>query len=166
MNLEQFRTKLKSIDDHLDVLTDIDGKPKLVIYQDFDEMGSILYNFEEKIFDPIVANKLHISDRLLDQFHEFITNFVNDNRFKQYTDRLANVLLSKNNAYGDSFSKSLDEDGLLVLKIRLGDKFNRISSLIKRDELKENDESLEDTLLDLAGYSILGLKYLEEHKDE
>ncbi len=25
---------------------------------------------------------------------------------------------------------------------------------------------LEDTLLDMAGYSILGLKYLEEHKDD
>lgn len=88
-----------------------------------------------------------------------------DNEFLEYTNHLADVLNQKNLAYGDSFSKSLDEDGLLVLKIRLGDKFNRISSLIKRDELKENDESLEDTLLDMAGYSILGLKYLEEHKD-
>ena len=89
-----------------------------------------------------------------------------DNKFKPYTDKLAATLEAKNLAYGDSFSKSLDEDGLLVLKIRLGDKFNRISSLIKRDELKENDESLEDTLLDMAGYSILGLKYLEEHENE
>lgn len=89
-----------------------------------------------------------------------------DNKFLEYTDYLANVLQQKNIAYDDSFSKSLDEDGLLVLKIRLGDKFNRVSSLIKKDELKENDESLEDTLLDMAGYSILGLKYLEEHKDD
>ncbi|WP_297949655.1 nucleotide modification associated domain-containing protein [uncultured Lactobacillus sp.] len=88
------------------------------------------------------------------------------NNFKTYTDKLADILQAKNQAYGDSFTKSLDEDGLLVLKIRLGDKFNRISSLIKRDELKENDESLEDTLLDLAGYSILGLKYLKEHENE
>lgn len=89
-----------------------------------------------------------------------------DNEFLEYTDYLANVLQQKNIAYDDSFSKSLDEDGLLVLKIRLGDKFNRVSSLIKKDELKENDESLEDTLLDMAGYAILGLKYLEEHKDD
>lgn len=89
-----------------------------------------------------------------------------DNEFLEYTNHLADVLNQKNLAYGDSFSKSLDEDGLLVLKIRLGDKFNRISSLIKRDELKENDESLEDTLLDMAGYSILALKYLKEHKNE
>lgn len=89
-----------------------------------------------------------------------------DNPFLKYTDHLADVLNQKNLAYGDSFSKSLDEDGLLVLKIRLGDKFNRISSLIKRGELKENDESLEDTLLDMAGYAILGLKYLKEHEND
>lgn len=89
-----------------------------------------------------------------------------DNEFLEYTNHLADVLNQKNLAYGDSFSKSLDEDGLLVVKIRLGDKFNRISSLIKRDELKENDESLEDTLLDMAGYAILGLKYLKEHEDD
>lgn len=89
-----------------------------------------------------------------------------DNPFKNYTDHLAKILQEKNIAYGDSFTKSVDEDGLLVLKIRLGDKFNRVSSLIKKGELKENDESLADTLLDMAGYSILGLKYLKEHKNE
>lgn len=30
----------------------------------------------------------------------------------------------------------------------------------------ESHESLEDTLLDLAGYSILGLKWLKEYEDE
>lgn len=89
-----------------------------------------------------------------------------DNEFLEYTNHLANTLNQKNLAYGDSFSKSLDEDGLLVLKIRLGDKFNRISSLIKKGKLKENDESLEDTLLDMASYAILGLKYLKEHENE
>ena len=89
-----------------------------------------------------------------------------NNPFLEYTNYLADVLQQKNLAYGDSFGKSLDEDGLLVLKIRLGDKFNRISSLIKRGELKENDESLEDTLLDLAGYSILGLKWLKKHEND
>lgn len=88
------------------------------------------------------------------------------NPFKDYTNHLAEVLQEKNDAYGDSFTKSVDEDGLLVLKIRLGDKFNRVSSLIKKGELKENDESLEDTLLDIAGYSVLGLKYLKEHEND
>ena len=89
-----------------------------------------------------------------------------DNPFKDYTNHLAKILQEKNTAYGDSFTKSVDEDGLLVLKIRLGDKLNRVSSLIKKGELKENDESLEDTLLDIAGYGISALRYLHEHKNE
>ena len=72
----------------------------------------------------------------------------------------------KNQAYGDSFTESVDKFGKTVIAVRLSDKFNRICNLIKRGELKKNDESLEDTLLDMAGYSILALKYLEEHDEK
>lgn len=89
-----------------------------------------------------------------------------DNSFKTYTDKLAATLEQKNQAYGDSFTKSIEKYGLLVIGIRLSDKYNRIEHLITNNELKENDESLKDTLLDTAGYAILGLKYLEEHKNE
>lgn len=85
---------------------------------------------------------------------------------KKYTDNLAETLLEKNQAYGDSFTKSVDKYGLPVIGVRLSDKYNRIEHLITNNELKENDESLKDTLLDTAGYAILGLKYLEEHKNE
>ena len=53
-----------------------------------------------------------------------------DNPFLEYTNHLADVLNQKNLAYGDSFTKSVDEDGLLVLKIRLGDKLNRVVALL------------------------------------
>lgn len=89
-----------------------------------------------------------------------------ENQFKEYTDHLASVLSKKNKAYGDSFTKSVNTYGLPVIGIRLSDKYNRIEHLITNHELKENDESLEDTLLDIAGYSILGLKYLKEHENE
>lgn len=89
-----------------------------------------------------------------------------NNSFKEFTDQLAKTLLEKNQAYGDSFTKSIEKYGLSVIGIRLSDKYNRIEHLITNNELKENDESLKDTLLDTAGYAILGLKYLEEHKNE
>lgn len=88
-----------------------------------------------------------------------------ENPFKEYTDHLAQTLLDKNKAYGDSFTKSVDTYGLSVIGVRLSDKYNRIEHLITHHELKENDESLEDTLLDMAGYSILALKYLKEHEN-
>ncbi len=89
-----------------------------------------------------------------------------NNPFKKYTDHLAETLLEKNQAYGDSFAKSVDDYGLKVIGIRLSDKYNRIKHLVNNSELKENDESLEDTLLDMAGYSILALKYLKEHEND
>ena len=90
-----------------------------------------------------------------------------DNRknfFKKYTDELAEVLRKKNQAYGDSFTKSIDTYGLSVIGVRLSDKYNRVEHLITNGEMRENDESLKDTLLDMAGYSILALKYLKEHE--
>ena len=90
----------------------------------------------------------------------------NHNKFKKYTDKLAETLLEKNTAYGDSFSQSVDDYGLKVIGIRLSDKYNRIKHLVNAGSLKENDESLEDTLLDTAGYAILALKYLKEHENE
>lgn len=87
------------------------------------------------------------------------------NPFKDYTNHLAETLQAKNVAYGDSFSKSVDDYGLKVIGIRLSDKYNRVKHLVNNGLLKQNDESLEDTLLDMAGYSILSLKYLKEHKN-
>lgn len=86
-----------------------------------------------------------------------------ENPFLKYTDELAKILLQKNQAYGDSFTKSVDDYGLKVIGIRLSDKYNRIKHLVNAGELKENDESLLDTLLDTAGYAILSYKYLKEH---
>ena len=106
-----------------------------------------------------MANKV---DELLTQFDRTETT----NKFKPYTDKLAATLQEKNQAYGDSFTESIDKFGKTVIAVRLSDKFNRICNLIKNRKLKENDESLEDTLLDTAGYAILGLKYLEEHDEK
>lgn len=87
------------------------------------------------------------------------------NPFKKYTDKLAQTLLEKNKAYGDSFTKSVDTYGLSVIGVRLSDKYNRIEHLINENMFTENGESLQDTLLDMAGYSILALKYLKEHEN-
>lgn len=70
----------------------------------------------------------------------------------------------KNKDYGNSFDKSLDEDGLIVLKIRLGDKFNRFNSLIKQNYTYEvKDESLRDTLIDLANYAVMGVRWIDSN---
>ena len=189
MTPNEFEKKLKEINPNLNVIFRDNKKATAVVILDDSSGEDIIqrpvFNLEYRTWDAMASTLLTVSERsrlnaLLLEAMAYIKGpdlfvavdngerpiDIPINPFREYTNYLADILNQKNLAYGDSFGKSLDEDGLLVLKIRLGDKLNRVSSLIKRGELKENDESLEDTLLDMAGYAVLGLKYLEEHENE
>lgn len=61
----------------------------------------------------------------------------------------------KNHDYGDSFHLTFLEEGLAMSRIRLGDKLSRFKTLSKQTDRKVDDESLRDTLLDLANYAIM-----------
>lgn len=68
----------------------------------------------------------------------------------------------KNHDYGDSFHLSYLEEGMAMPRIRLGDKFNRFKTLSKNLESREvKDESIRDTLLDLANYAIMTVLEME-----
>lgn len=67
---------------------------------------------------------------------------------------------AKNADYGNSFDKTLNEFGLVAATVRLSDKMDRIKMLTKK-EAKVLDESIEDTLLDLANYSAMALVWLK-----
>ena len=73
----------------------------------------------------------------------------------------------KNADYGNAFEKSMDEDGLLVAKIRIGDKIRRINSLIKNNgEGQVKDERLEDTYLDLANYCVMTILWIRKQQSK
>ena len=77
-----------------------------------------------------------------------------------------NELYARKNAdYGDSFGKSFTEYGLTMACIRLEDKLNRIKSLTKQ-AAQVSDESIVDTLMDLANYSIMTLVELAQNEPE
>lgn len=69
----------------------------------------------------------------------------------------------KNQDYGNSFDKTLDEFGLVAGLIRMNDKMNRIKSIYNK-ETRVSDESLEDSLADLAAYSIMTIEWLNKKK--
>lgn len=68
----------------------------------------------------------------------------------------------KNHDYGDSFGETFKKLGLISAVTRISDKVNRLVSLSTKDA--KVDESLEDTLLDLASYSVMTL--IELRSDE
>lgn len=63
---------------------------------------------------------------------------------------------AKNADYGDSFAQVREKYPNAIL-IRLNDKLNRLETLMNGAEQHVNDESIEDTLLDLANYCIMEL---------
>jgi len=69
---------------------------------------------------------------------------------------LNKIYEQKNHDYGDSFHDTFVEEGMAMARIRLSDKLNRFKKLSKAgSEQKVNDESIRDTLLDLANYAIM-----------
>ena len=77
--------------------------------------------------------------------HERICKDVND------------IYARKNKDYGDSFGRSFAEYGMTMPCIRLDDKLQRLKNLTRNGSASVNDESIEDTLLDLANYAIMTL---------
>lgn len=77
--------------------------------------------------------------------------------FEELTKKAADTYRRKNADYGDSFVKVRDKYPNSVL-IRLNDKLTRLETLIGREhEAQVNDESVDDTLIDLANYALMEL---------
>lgn len=81
--------------------------------------------------------------------------------------QMTDLYARKNRDYGNSFDRSMDKFGLVVAAIRIGDKVNRLQSLVaKRGEAEVKDESLADTFMDLACYSIMTMLWLHDKKEK
>lgn len=80
-------------------------------------------------------------------------------------DEINELYAKKNHDYGDSFAQSFREEGMAMVRIRLGDKFNRLKALTRVGEQKVADESIRDTLIDLANYAIMTVLEMEGEKE-
>ena len=111
-----------------------------------------------------------LSDEVRNKLKDFEGKFKLDDTPKEsspvfWYDKVAKELremyIKKNADYGDSYNQSLDEDGLLVAKIRLSDKLSRFNSLLNNGR-QVSDETIEDTLRDLANYAIMTVAWMEK----
>lgn len=92
------------------------------------------------------------------------TEMTDIDRFEAITKRMHNIFVKKNHDYGNSFEQSLNEEGLAASRIRMGDKWNRYKTLSRKDpsNIQVKDESLRDTLIDLANYAIMTVMWLDK----
>lgn len=96
--------------------------------------------------------------------------------FKQITEEMYAITVAKNHDYtGDptqpfknftmveTMGVASTEQGFFT---RMTDKMMRLSGFIQNGTLKVQDEKIEDTLKDLANYSILLICYLRSKEDK
>lgn len=89
-----------------------------------------------------------------------MTQAEKNKEFQRITGEMLELYSSKNELYGDSFNQLMHELGLIAGLVPLDNKLRRVKSIVKGKEVKF--ESLEDSLMDLANYSILMLIHLKE----
>lgn len=77
-------------------------------------------------------------------------------RHKTLCSELNAIYTKKNNDYGDAFSKTYKDLGIVSAITRISDKYNRLCNLALSDKpmLVEN-ETIVDTLLDMANYCLM-----------
>lgn len=80
---------------------------------------------------------------------------------------LNEIYTKKNNDYGDAFSKTYKDLGIVSAITRISDKYNRLCSLALSDKpMMVRDETIVDTLLDMANYCLMTvIEVKEENKN-
>ena len=88
-------------------------------------------------------------------------------RFDHIQVEMRDTFKSKNADYGNSFSQLYQEfgdNGIITAAVQISHKYHRFMNLIKGTPAKVN-ESLRDTLLDLANYCILTVMELDKAEE-
>ena len=135
--------------------------------------GDIVVIDEDNLFNITTGvDYRNISDiENLKSCVEKITDYCNTStsktdadRFKDITKIMSDIFIRKNHDYGNSFEQSLNEEGLTASRIRMGDKWNRYKQLSKGVKAQVNDESIKDTLIDIATYAIMTIMWLDKQQ--
>lgn len=85
--------------------------------------------------------------------------------FVSIVKEMTELYAKKNHDYGNSFDEGCDKIGIGYPLGRLLDKMNRLIACMGKEEEMQINESIEDTLKDLACYSVMTLSYLKRKKN-
>ena len=85
-------------------------------------------------------------------------------RHEKMCNDLHSLYIKKNAAYGDSFGETFQKLGIISAVTRISDKYNRLVNLVTNPNIDSGDESVIDTLVDLANYSLMTVMELQIEK--
>lgn len=80
---------------------------------------------------------------------------------KALCEEINTLYTQKNRAYGDSFGETYAKLGIISAVTRISDKYNRLVNLATHTDVDKGDESLRDTLVDLANYALMTVMELD-----
>ena len=86
---------------------------------------------------------------------------VNEKDVRDILQKMGDIFAVKNEKYGNSFEVSVDKYGMIAALTRISDKFNRIEHLILNDDKGTDDETIIDTLIDMANYCVMTAVYMK-----
>lgn len=81
-----------------------------------------------------------------------------ENTIVDIAKEIGELVEKKDKDYNHAFSKTLKEYGNVAYFLRIDDKLNRLKNLMLNNNNAEVKESVEDTLKDIIGYTLLMLK--------
>lgn len=84
---------------------------------------------------------------------------------KEICNELNQTYEKKNSDYGNSFGNTFEKLGIISAITRITDKYNRLVSLCTSEKGRQvKDETISDTLLDMANYCIMTEMELRKNK--
>lgn len=127
-----------------------------------DEIRKLMFGVD--VLDENACKKMHDFYHGKDALKDVKTAMeVQD--FEQVTSEMRELYKQKNHDYGNSFGRSFQKYGLISAITRMSDKWERIDSLCQK-QAEVKDESIRDTLIDLANYCVMTIMELDKKKAE
>lgn len=138
-----------------------------VIQQTIGDLATLANEVQYKKITPEEICKgldaIRVNLEVLEENDKTLSN-TSAHQFKDIAKGMIETYVRKNHDYGNSFDKSLNKFGLVASVVRIGDKMNRIESLVQKKAMVQ-DESIRDTLLDMANYAIMTVMWIDnQHK--
>ena len=107
-----------------------------------------LYRDDEKTREEIKKN-------MSEGLEEMAGSDTHKATFESVLDEMKELHAKKDKDYGSAFHKSFEEFGVTAGVVRLNDKMERVKSLVKNGKAEVKDESLLDSLKDMASYAVM-----------
>jgi hypothetical protein len=85
--------------------------------------------------------------------------------FKDIVDEMVRVFANKRHDYGPTTTETFEKFGPLSMLVRMYDKLGRLTNLLGKEK-SFVQESIDDTLMDLANYAVITILELRKEREK